>query len=479
MAANASWVRFEDTLRPFDEGPYTDDLWSTTLGVELPSPASFFYGAQSASLFCLWLVLLAVLRRDFFRDALKFNVALRPSWLPARFLMMLHYKYIYLTACYSMVLLMAVTAALPGWRTLRFLTAVVTSIYHLVESSVTLSHRDYLMLYNVWGLALLRDEYAEGLALGFCVHFIASSGLAKLLIGGTSWLHPRTMHSILTSYGERGFAEGGPFSPKLNRFAGKSDIFALGDTSFVILFECIVVPLALLIPMRQRVILPAVAAVMVLLHVGIFFVQSGLIGLFFAPNVASYLFGFGAHVYRGSQSWVLALAVCCASVGIVALRGRLLPEDWPLTPLALFGWSGKQWDLLFERFVTGGTRLVLTSAPLQEPVGRTVVAKGIRNAPAAGLGAAHDAWNLCVGETTLQNEILEAIDFEDMAREGWDATGLVRAIETWLRRDQRLIEVHTGTPLVRAFFVEMANGNTIGRVLARGTLPEQEALLTC
>ena len=41
------------------------------------------------------------------------------------------------------------------------------------------SHRDYAMCYSTWALLLLPDPLARGVALGVCVHFIASSGFAK------------------------------------------------------------------------------------------------------------------------------------------------------------------------------------------------------------------------------------------------------------------------------------------------------------
>ena len=56
------------------------------------------------------------------------------------------------------------------------------------------------------------------------------------------------------------------------------------------------------------------------------------------------------------------------------LHGRLTPEEWPLTPFALFAWSGAQWEALFRNLVDGRVRLVL-STTATSPVGCVVVPK--------------------------------------------------------------------------------------------------------
>ena len=47
------------------------------------------------------------------------------------------------------------------------------------ERSLSHSHRDHAAVYCAWAL-LLPEPLAGGVALGVCVHFISSSGLAKL-----------------------------------------------------------------------------------------------------------------------------------------------------------------------------------------------------------------------------------------------------------------------------------------------------------
>eukprot|EP00928_Gymnodinium_smaydae_P023475 TRINITY_DN19360_c0_g5_i1.p1 TRINITY_DN19360_c0_g5~~TRINITY_DN19360_c0_g5_i1.p1 ORF type:complete len:488 (-),score=36.07 TRINITY_DN19360_c0_g5_i1:199-1662(-) len=460
-------------------GGEKEDLWSKTLGVECPGPAATFYGFQAICIAVLWLVVKGAGGSDFFRQTFSFHVALRPSWMPLPVLMFLHQRSVYLAACYSMVPLMALASALPDWWCPRALVAIAVTIYQLVESSVTFSHRDYLMLYNCWALFLLPDRYAEGMALGFCVHFIASSGFAKVFIGGRDWVHPITMRSILSTYGEYSLREGGPFSPTINRLIVKHEMLSAGDGVATLLFECVLIPLALAIPVGLRAVLPLLAVTMAVLHVGIFVCQSALIGFFFIPNLASYALGFGAHVYMGSQGWIPALLICCASIGLVFLRGpRLLPEDWPITPFALFGWSGKQWNILFDTFVRGRTRLVISADPTQDLVGSVVMKKGMRGALAAGSHKmVYDAWDLCFGETTIQLDILDALNFDAMREPDWDATAFTRAVELWLQQ-QRMIELVSRRPLLRAFFVEIDAKDQVCRVLARGTPSERQPLLS-
>lgn len=468
-----------DITSYYSKGMDTEDIWSKTLGIEFPGPASFFYGAQAMCLVVLWIIVQVVGCGDFYRHALDHYIGLRPSWLPSQVFMFLHRRHVYLTASYSMVPIMLAAATFPDWWTFRWLVALVVTAYQLVESSLTFSHRDYLMLYNSWALAVLPDRYAEGLALGFSVHFIASSGFAKVLIGGRDWASPSTMRNILGTYGKLSVGQGGPWSPRLNRLIVDHDILSAGEGVFTLLFECVAVPLALMIPLGMRVVLPLFAASMVALHVGIFACQSALIGLFFTPNLASYAFGFGAHVYFGSQGWLPALLLCATSFGVVALRGpRLLPENWPLTPFALFGWSGSQWTVLFDTFVRGDTRLVLSAELAQDLVGLSVVKKCMRGAtPARPGGVVYDAWDLCLGETTLQLDILDALDFKMMVQPDWDATGFTHTVEAWLRGSTRLVEISSGRPLLRAYFVSVTAEGIVTDVLAKGTAPLEVPLL--
>ena len=44
------------------------------------------------------------------------------------------------------------------------------------------------------------------------------------------------------------------------------------------------------------------------------------------------------------------MALVAASASPLALRGQLVAEDWPLTPFALFAWSGQQHYLLLTTY---------------------------------------------------------------------------------------------------------------------------------
>ena len=58
--------------------------------------------------------------------------------------------------------------------------------------------------------------------------------------------------------------------------------------------------------------------------------QSLGIGVAFLPNIGTYVFGFcGAAAAPLTRAWALcALPIAAATPLSLALRGRLLPEDW-------------------------------------------------------------------------------------------------------------------------------------------------------
>ena len=62
-------------------------------------------------------------------------------------------------------------------------------------------HRDYGNLYCTWLLVLLPLKYAHAAGLGVSVHYIASSGFAKLFVAGPKqWCHPLTLRGVLQTY---------------------------------------------------------------------------------------------------------------------------------------------------------------------------------------------------------------------------------------------------------------------------------------
>lgn len=357
--------------------------------------------------------------------------------------------------------------ALHDHLALRLLVAVATSGYALAESSVTTSHRDYAMVYIMWAVALLPAHYAEGVAFGVCVHFIASSGFAKLYVGGQEWLQPCTMRNYLMAYGELDFKSGGPGSPWMNKLVCRYDVLSGGASAFTILFECFIVPASLAMPPGACRL--AICVTMVGLHVGILLVQSGVIGVFFIPNIACYLLGFGAPLELFSPGWYCAVVVVIMSIGSVLGRGRLLPEDWPLTPFALFAWSGSQWQILRKTFEIGKTRLVLTAGDVSSNIiGASIEGKAMRSATASSSSRVFNAWNSCIADTTLHGDVLNALDFEAMGKATWEPSDFVCKIQAWLQRTQRLIELRTGHALVRAYLVKLTDDGKVGAIIAKG-----------
>ena len=130
------------------------------------------------------------------------------------------------------------------------------------------------------GADLPDPQLASGVALGVCVHFIASSGFAKLHVAGRgrggllaglkSWPAPGTMRSILRQYATLSFAEGAPLSRRLNAFLRRHDALLVLLSASTLVFECAAVPAALLLPAAPRRLLIVVSCA---LHAGIALAQ--------------------------------------------------------------------------------------------------------------------------------------------------------------------------------------------------------------
>ena len=475
---------------------------------------------------------------DFHRRALNCRVATVPSWLPAWILtFILRRKWMYLSLCHGtpVVMLLAAVSRSTSSRWVRIGLASLLSVYGLVENSVTLSHRDFLNAYCAWCLALLEGPFLAAATLGCCVHFVFSSGYGKLTIaGGRQWgLDGDCLGGILRSYGKLSLADGGPLSSGLNSILSersrRGKLLSSMLASATLLFECVLVPLVLALPPGLRRQLPIH---MVLLHVGIALAQSGGIGIAFLPNVAGYVLGAGnaaglviSYSLSSSSSndlsdgsdpiapvfasgpWFLAIIIGLTTpLYHAATQGSLLPENWPLSPFALFPWSSLQWEELFRRFVDGETRLVLATASLKHSKMREIyVVKKYGSSGewgGASLSAAgssdlcfgmktfcYDAWDILVGETIIHHTIVQAlfhaggIGFSDDMYQnsssgsslqiqkhlhapsagatnrtgslGWDSFGFCRDVEAWLNDQQRLIEVESGKPLLRCYFARV------------------------
>lgn len=433
--------------------------------------ASSFYLCSSILMWTVWLVFSVLSRSDWHQRGLKVPVLTRPTWAPPWLATTLRRRTLYLTVCHGVPWVLLLASWLGPAAAGRVAVAVAVSLYGWTEAAVTHSHRDFAMVYTAWALALLPLPMAKGVAHGICIHFIASSGFAKLLVGGvSSWAAPETMRSILRHYGRFNLADAGPLSPMLNRFVCEHDSIASAIAAATLVFECVLVPLSLFLPCGGPRF--AVALASVGLHIGIATVQSGVVGLAFLPNLATYLLGFNNDLEVGSDGWWLSLVVTAVSAFAVIGRGwRLLPENWPLTPFALFAWSSFQWNLLFTHFVRRRTRLALAvsstalAAGKAGLIGASVVsaydqeAQPVRRSEKKGL-VLFDGWEQCIGETLVFQEVLDCIDFEAMASvqggtftDACGAVQLVTQVEWWLEQQKRLLVAETGEVLTKAFWV--------------------------
>ena len=274
----------------------------------------------------------------------------------------------------------------------RLAAAVFTTLYAMVEASITNSHRDYPNAFCTWALVPTPSVYSEAFALGVCIWFIGSSGYAKVVIGcssaerkefkqlhgraGYGWLEPMTLKSVLEWYGGMDIGEGGPASPALNKWLRGNDYALTFLTVSTLVFEVLMVPLCLFVPAKYRYVMTAGS---VLLHVGIAAAQSCGIGVAFLSCIATYTLGFGStRVEMFTSEWWVAggVGVLVPAAMLVLRKQSVLPEDWPSSPIALFPWSSVQWKKLFDRFELKTTRLVFTTAKVTD--GNQLVGKVVR-----------------------------------------------------------------------------------------------------
>lgn len=263
---------------------------------------------------------------------------------------------------------------------------------------------------------------------------------------------------------------------RLNRLLVRNDGILRLLTTTTIFFECVLVPASLLLPPELRC---GATTASVGLHVGIALTQSAGIGLAFLPNVATYVLGFGASTVLLSRPWWYAvfIGVLGPAAYLAGYKRTVLPEDWPVSPFALFPWSATQWHSLFDRFVTRDSRLVLYST-LPQGVhleGLSVRSKhGDSNewgqstprepgAPAHGEQCTlHDGWELAIGETIVHCTVIEAVDWTHE----WSPADFVHAVAAWLESERRLVEIKTGLPLKHCAYVRVGDRGIVKEVLA-------------
>eukprot|EP00927_Polykrikos_kofoidii_P063495 TRINITY_DN58328_c0_g1_i1.p1 TRINITY_DN58328_c0_g1~~TRINITY_DN58328_c0_g1_i1.p1 ORF type:complete len:430 (-),score=54.16 TRINITY_DN58328_c0_g1_i1:42-1331(-) len=424
--------------------------------------AALYYRLQLVCFAGWWAVVRAVTGRHL-HAVCSGSVCTRPSWLSTNKLLILHSSRRSIVA--SVPIMLAIASVNSGVH-VRILVAIIISAYHLVESSISNRHGEYPLLYNAWAMCL-PSNYAHAAALGIAVHFIVSSGLAKLWVGGMSWMRPCTMRTYLDCY--RGSQSGrGPLNPTMNAWISRRAWASVAVSISTIVLECIVVPATLVAPPTWRHV---GSIAMMLLHVGIALFMSGQVGLAFLTTLPAYVVGFSCAAEVGSRPWLTSVVIGVGPTAVVFLRGRLLPENWPCCPVALFMWSGSQAKQIAQLLMTGDTRVVLSTA--------ATASRGVRGLPVIAQGpcsktssfAVHDAVLRVIGFTLLQPSDGEALQV--WKSDDCDVPVFIERLQDWLASEERLFEASSGEPLVVATFVRLDSDGRVADVLAEAPRAER------
>lgn len=138
---------------------------------------------------------------------------------------------------------------------------------------------------------------------------------------------------ILEEYGKFDWTHAGPGLSFANKFLLRYPSIARVMASGTLMFECILVPCALALDPTYRAVLSVVAMGF---HVGIGICQSLVIGIAFSTNIATYVLAFGAPINVYSPEWFASVGIPAILFAYVPITGKLLPEDWPITPVSVF-----------------------------------------------------------------------------------------------------------------------------------------------
>jgi hypothetical protein len=313
-------------------------------------------------------VLVWLSTRRHLHDLAPAAVIVRPPWLPAAPFLALHRHR--RAAFVLLPVSLAAGALLPPPAFLRLAIALAVSAYHLVESSATGRHGEFPLLYCAWAMCL-PAPCASAASLGTAAHFVLSAGVAKLRVGGLrGWAAAGTMRAYLQIY--RGSASAQPVSPRLSRAIGSRAWATRAAGVGTLALEVALVPGLLLAPPRLRWL---GWLMMLFLHLGIGLIMSFKVGLVFLTTLPAYYIGFSCNAPVGSLLWLAASLLAWGPTLVSVATGRPIPESWPLSPCALFMWSGPDARWLAAATMTGETRLVLFSEVLfsEGLVGRRVL----------------------------------------------------------------------------------------------------------
>ena len=451
---------------------------------------TFFYSLSFAA-FTTWWVLVRLSTGQHLHILAMGSVRVRPSWLGRSVLLALTSRS-HAPAVFAAVPVAFALGTLWPHPVVRSSVVAIVALYHLNESSSTGRHGEYPLLYTAVAM-LLPEQWASGAAWGVAVHFILSSGVAKLQVGGREWLAPGTMGAYLGMFCES--QRRPPLSRRLSRWTSAQPWALRAIAVGTLLLECGLVPATLLMPPFAGRAFGWVA--LVGMHVGIAVLMSLQVGLAFMTTLPCYVVGFCCEAPLGSGPWALALLLGLAPTAVSWLRGAPLPEDWPCSGLALFMFNGSQAARLGALFMTRDTRLVLRADAHdgESLIGRPVIHAGLADLRlvATGRPVVHDAVLRTLGFTMLRNPevalplIRQAAELhaeqcaaarkpdhrapaqaaapELSTAELAFAAQLAMCTSTWLERCELLIEQRTGRPLCKANFVRVYDG-CVAEVLA-------------
>ena len=454
-----------------------------------------FYVASAAAFLLWWAIVRRLTKRHLYQVSVG-SVQTRPRWISASALLaLLQYRRPVFLAV--PIALLAAAALGQDSVAMRVVAALIYSLYHLMETSVTCRHGEYPVLSTLWALALPDAAnsrgYAKAAALGVVIHFILSSGVAKVWVGGGAreWTRPATMRTYLNTY--RPSKTAGPISPIASAWVSARPWALTTIGGATLLLEIILVPATLLTGARIRA---AALLALVAMHVGIALLLSKQVGIAFLTSIPAYAIGFCGYddapgmVGFEPGPWFCAVAVGLGPTALAMVRGSAfpLPEEWPCSPISLFMFSGRQASQLSRALMTGSTRVVLLTKNAAQQlkaqarhgakenasaarirvaqhgfVGRTNAAHAARQ---TGAEVAHDAVLRTIGFTLLQggDALLSACP-HPTSGDGWCVGEYCKALGQWLRRERRLTEVHSGRPLLNVAFVDIGSDGCVDEVL--------------
>lgn len=320
-------------------------------------PALGFYRAQFYTTVAWWLIVYRISGKFPFHVVAS-SVFTRPGWVPGNVMRRLHSArtLVFVASLAGLGAGAVLSGSLPPLL-VRAGVAALFSLYHLLENSTTNRHGEFPVLYAVWGLCIPDPRYASAFCFGSAIHFILSSGVCKLLVGGRQWLHASTMQTYLKAYSESKSAP--PGSLTLNRCAVAEPWITSGISVSTIVLEVCVIPMMLFLPPSHRFL---GCACLVAMHVGITMLMSARVGLVFLTTLPIYIVGFSCKASVFSPEWWFAAAIGIGPSALVAARQRMLPDDWPCSAVSLFMWSGQQADAIIKTMMTGDRRVVLATS---------------------------------------------------------------------------------------------------------------------